>query len=168
MAEEVKYRRLSLEGTLTAGLSIIVVTFLIMVLCAAFVSLAFVLQEKTEGATEFTCKDGRTILAAWVGDGENDCLDGSDETDVASEVIEGEKIFGTLSYMMFAIAGFVAFSGILGLSTKILADSISAGLALHAANGNINSDHEDKIFSTDADPVQVTEPVEDLTPQENQ
>ena len=139
--EDVKFRKLSVDGTLNAGLSIIIVTFLIMLLCGSFVAVAFMLQGNTGRATEFTCNSGETVDATWVQDGTSDCGDGSDETSAAAEEIAGKKTFGFLSYIMFGIAGVVLVSGILGLSTKILADSISAGLALHAANAQVAPVH---------------------------
>ncbi|MDP7001668.1 MAG: hypothetical protein QGH90_07175 [Candidatus Poseidoniaceae archaeon] len=168
MADDVKYRRLSVDGTLNAGLSIIIVTFLIMLLCGSFVALAFMLQENTESATEFTCNSGETVEAEWVQDGTSDCVDGSDETEAAEEEIAGEKTFGFLSYIMFGIAGVVLVSGILGLSTKILADSISAGLALHAANEALNPDIEVKVLPTQVAPVQVAQSAQATTPQQHQ
>ena len=107
MAEGIKYQRMSVDGTLNAGLSIIIVTFLIMLLCGSFVGLAYLSQESTKSATEFTCNSGEEIDAGWVQDGANDCADGSDENAAAAERIGGEKTFGFLSYIMLGIAGVV-------------------------------------------------------------
>ena len=56
----------------------------------------------------------------------------------------------------------------MGLSTKILADSISAGLALHAANDALNPDIEVKFLATEVDPVQIAQSVQAPTPQQYQ
>ena len=79
---------------------------------------------------------------------------------MAAEAIAGEKTFGFLSYTMFGIAGIVLIAGILGLSTKILADSISAGLALHAASDSPEHEIVDKVLPTDVTPVQIPQPVQ--------
>ena len=55
-----------------------------------------------------------------------------------------------------------------GLSTKILADSISAGLALHAANDAPKPDIEVEVLPTQVAPVQVVNSLHEPAPQQHQ
>ena len=141
MATDVNYRRLSVDGTLNAGLSILGVTFLIGILVGLFVIAAFMSKETV---SVYVCANGEIIESAegLEEDGIDDCEDGSDEYwptgSVDGKFVESSE-FGFISYMMFGCSGIFLVAGILGLSTKILADSISAGLALHAANENSKS-----------------------------
>ena len=147
MSKKIKFRRLSVDDTLNAGLSIIAVVILIVLLCGSFVMLAFMtVNDKTDEYPEnFPCQDGYDDVD-WVqvGDGYHDCLDKSDEWTAAveSKLARNETEFSGLSYIMFAIAGIFLLAGILGLGTKIVADGTSAGLALHYGESLVSEDDE--------------------------
>lgn len=129
MVEDVKFRRLSVDNTLKSGLSILGVAFLIVLFVGSLIAMGFFLQEKEVSET-FSCDNGNTTDAEYVEDGDNDCGDGSDEVNGARDDLETRKL-GFLSYTMFGCSAVFLIAGILGMSTKVIADSISAGLALH-------------------------------------
>lgn len=160
MAKGVDYQRLSVDGTLNAGLSILGVTFIIGILVGLFVIAAFTFQENS---TVYICANGEILEdERVVEDGTADCLDGSDEfwpnPENNGEIVESSQ-FGFISYMMLGCSGIFLVAGILGLSTKILADSISAGLALHAADQNPRGNIKSIVPIMPATPIQVSTPV---------
>ena len=129
MAEDVEFRRLSVDNTLKSGLSILGVAFLIVLFVGSLIAIGFFLQEKEVSET-FSCDNSNTIDAEYVEDGDDDCGDGSDEVNGARDDLETWKL-GFFSYTMFGCSAVFLIAGILGMSTKVIADSISAGLALH-------------------------------------
>ncbi|MBJ32464.1 MAG: hypothetical protein CMB69_00565 [Euryarchaeota archaeon] len=138
MAKSLRHRRLSLDDTLGSGLSLIAVTSSIVLITYIFIRLAFHFQTT---ADYFVCSSGETIPSSYVHDGMMDCISGSDEAGGAYEEIqEGDKEFGMVSYVMLGVGLIVSLSGIFGIITKIMADSISAGLMLHAQNNTHDSE----------------------------
>lgn len=129
MSEDVEFRKLSADNTLKSGLSILGVAFLIVLFVGSLIAIGFFLQE-TERLETFSCDNSNTIEAEYVEDGDDDCGDGSDEVTGASDDLETRKL-GFFSYTMFGCSAVFLIAGILGMSTKVIADSISAGLALH-------------------------------------
>lgn len=129
MSKDVEFRKLSVDNTLKSGLSILGVAFLIVLFVGSLIAIGFFLQEKEVSET-FSCDNSNKIDAEYVEDGDDDCGDGSDEVNGASDDLETRKL-GFFSYTMFGCSAVFLIAGILGMSTKVIADSISAGLALH-------------------------------------
>lgn len=88
---------------------------------------------------------------------------------VATTELTGVNLFEILSYIPFGLGWLILISGIIGISTKILADGISAGLALHAAGeSNITpvsiQGGTSEIVSIQAAPIPIQVQTE-ITPQ---
>ena len=98
MAEDVEFRKLSVDNTLKSGLSILGVAFLIVLFVGSLIAIGFFLQEKEVSET-FSCDNSNTIDAEYVEDGYDDCGDGSDEVNGTRDDLETRKL-GFFSYTM--------------------------------------------------------------------
>ena len=112
-------KRLGIWDTISAGGSMAFVVI-------AIVMIPVICFEIAGELTEYSCPLGDTIPGDFVRDGAVDCWDGADESPEA----EATEIF-LIPDLIRGVGVIIMIMGFLGLTTKVIADGISAGLSLH-------------------------------------
>ena len=113
--------RLGIWDTINAGRSMAFVVIAIVMIPVICFEIA-----DSELLTEYSCPLGDTIPGYYVGDGGEDCWNGADESPEA----EATEIF-LIPDLIRGVGVTIMIMGFLGLTTKVIADGISAGLSLH-------------------------------------
>jgi hypothetical protein len=134
---------MNFKDTVMVGFNAITVVSLIVVISVMFLFIGGQFSEIQ--ATSFECANGELIPMDTVEDGNYDCVEYTDRANGTSLYdVTGEdevlgaynanvtpsivKVFINVSYL---ISGLVMISGLIGMSMKIFADSISIGLTLY-------------------------------------
>ena len=114
-------KRLGLRDTINAGGSMVFVVIVIVMIPVICFEIA-----GSDLLTEYECPLGDTISGYYVLDGGEDCWNGADELPGA----EATEIF-LIPDLIRGVGIIIMIMGLLGLTTKVIADGISAGLSLH-------------------------------------
>ena len=131
---------MGLENTVRVGFSLIaVVGGIVFISLTAFYAGSY-FHSLSDVPETFTCSNGREIPLTKVQDGNHDC-DGNffddmedEEEGLYIELTSSSPVFSFLSVIFYVISSLTMLTGLLGLATKIIADSVSIGLTM---NGTI-------------------------------
>lgn len=134
---------MNFKDTVMVGFNFITVVSLIVVV--SFMFLFIGVQFSEIQATAFECANGELILMDAVEDGNYDCVEYTDPANGTSlyDVTGEDEVLGAYNAnitpsivkvvinVSYLISGLVMISGLIGMSMKIFADSISIGLTLY-------------------------------------
>jgi hypothetical protein len=128
---------MGLENTVRVGFSLIaVVGGIVFISLTAFYAGSY-FHSLSDVPETFTCSNGMEIPLTKVQDGNHDC-DGNfwdgmedEEEGLYIELTSGSPIFSFLSVIFYVISSLTMVTGLLGLGTKIIADSVSIGLTMN-------------------------------------
>ena len=122
-------KRLGLWDTINAGSSmafVVIVIVMIPVICFEIADSVHLTEYQCPSEYSSGVPAGETIPGDFVRDGGEDCWNGADESPEA----EATEIF-LIPDLIRGVGVIIMIMGLLGLTTKVIADGISAGLSLH-------------------------------------
>lgn len=131
-----KKMSMGLENTVRVGLSLIaVVGGIVFISLTSFYGGSY-FHSLSDVPETFTCSNGMEIPLTKVQDGNHDC-DGNffdamedEEEGLYIELTSVSPVFSFLSVTFYVISTLTMLTGLLGLATKIIADSVSIGLTM--------------------------------------